>query len=214
MRWFASFVFAGTLVSGGGVYAQSLAEHAAAAAGATVGTAAGKPISNALTSIFGQVDQTTATAAAGKGKPKTTATIHAEEKTSAPTASAPVSSGGGGGGGLNLPSGAPAQPRARAARSASNRQAPALPVAVQTYVPVVVEPPRREPTAEELASIKIGTTERELVAALGTPESHVIVPDDDGHLRESCQYWAQGRHLGTVRLDNGQVVKIELRAQN
>jgi hypothetical protein len=33
-------------------------------------------------------------------------------------------------------------------------------------------------------------------------------------MRESCQYWAQGRPLGTVRLDNGQVVKIDLRREN
>jgi hypothetical protein len=52
------------------------------------------------------------------------------------------------------------------------------------------------------------------VALLGAPASHVIVPDDDGHLRESCQFWANGRQLGTVRLDNGQVVKVELLAAN
>jgi hypothetical protein len=29
-----------------------------------------------------------------------------------------------------------------------------------------------------------------------------------------CQYWSQGKQLGTVRLDNGQVVSVESRNQN
>jgi hypothetical protein len=37
----------------------------------------------------------------------------------------------------------------------------------------------------------------------------VVVPDDDGHLREALQYWVKGNPMGTVRLDNGQVVEIE-----
>jgi hypothetical protein len=59
--------------------------------------------------------------------------------------------------------------------------------------------------------LHVGATEKEMLAALGVPESRVSIPDDDGHLRESCQYWAQGRPLGTVRLDNGQVVQVDLR---
>jgi len=64
---------------------------------------------------------------------------------------------------------------------------------------------------EQLSSIKLGASAHEVVALLGEPSSHVSIPDDDGHLRESFQYWAQGRPLGTVRLDNGQVVKVEVR---
>ena len=36
------------------VEARSLAEHAAAASGAAIGTSAGKPLSNAITKIFGR----------------------------------------------------------------------------------------------------------------------------------------------------------------
>src|SRR5712691_3316486 len=56
MRLFATIALFGTFVSIANLQAQSLAEHGAAAAGATIGTAAGKPISNAVTKIFGQVD--------------------------------------------------------------------------------------------------------------------------------------------------------------
>ena len=28
--------------------------------------------------------------------------------------------------------------------------------------------------------------------------SQVIVPGDGGHTRESCQYWAKGKQLGTL----------------
>src|ERR1700730_1361018 len=56
MRLFAATALFATFVSIANLQAQSLAEHGAAAAGATIGTAAGKPISNAVTKIFGQVD--------------------------------------------------------------------------------------------------------------------------------------------------------------
>ncbi len=57
----------------------------------------------------------------------------------------------------------------------------------------------------------VGATESELVTTLGQPESKVTIPDD-GHLVEICQYWSKGKQLGTVRLDNGQVVNVESRA--
>ena len=60
------------LLLAAGTKAQSLSEHAAAAAGATIGTAAGKPLSNAITKIFGTVDDDTKKAAATKANaPKT-----------------------------------------------------------------------------------------------------------------------------------------------
>ena len=75
--------------------------------------------------------------------------------------------------------------------------------------PAAVQPPsRREPTAEELASVKVGATESDVLATLGQPESRVTIPDD-GHMLQICQYWANGQPLGTIRLDNGQVVSVE-----
>jgi hypothetical protein len=75
------------------------------------------------------------------------------------------------------------------------------------------EPVRKEPTAEDLAIIQVGASEEWVVAVLGQPESKVTIPDD-GHLLQICQYWSKGKQLGTVRLDNGQVVNVESRTQN
>jgi hypothetical protein len=68
-----------------GLDAQSLTEHAAAAAGATIGTAAGKPLSNALGSIFGKLDKDTSQAT---GKP-----VKKVEKPAAPAPVKPAASG-------------------------------------------------------------------------------------------------------------------------
>ena len=69
----------------------------------------------------------------------------------------------------------------------------------------------KEPTAEDLRGIKIGASEKDVLTALGMPSSRVAVPDDDGHLRKTYQYWSKGSPIGTVRLDNGYVVKVEVR---
>jgi hypothetical protein len=70
-------------------------------------------------------------------------------------------------------------------------------------------PPQKNLTGEEFGLIRVGSTEKEILAVLGPPSSRVVVPDDDGHLRESFQYWVKGNPMGTVRLDNGRVVQIE-----
>jgi hypothetical protein len=87
--------------------------------------------------------------------------------------------------------------------------APAL-VTVQAVPP---GPPQKNLTGEEFAFIRVGSTAKELLEVLGPPSSRVIVPDDDGHLRESLQYWVKGSPMGTVRLDNGRVVQIETKGK-
>jgi hypothetical protein len=67
----------------------------------------------------------------------------------------------------------------------------------------------KEPTVEQVASIKVGATASELRSTLGAPESRVSIPGEDGHLLEICQYWAKGEPLGTIRLDNGRVVSVQ-----
>jgi hypothetical protein len=87
---------------------------------------------------------------------------------------------------------------------------PATPApAVPTVQAVPPGPPQKNLTGEEFALIRVGSTEKEVLAILGPPSSQVIVPDDDGHLRESLQYWVKASPMGTVRLDNGRVVQIE-----
>ncbi len=215
MRSFA-FLLSTSLIVAAGVQAQSLTEHAAAAAGATIGTAAGKGLSNSITKIFGDTDQQTAKAAKPDAKkqskpvtaPAATSDASASTNRAAASSSAPSPLEPG-------PSPATSRSRARARRPAESsieNATAALNPIVST--PVIAEPVVKVPTPEEVASIKVGTTEADLLAALGQPASRVIIPDDDGHLREICQYWANGRAIGTVRLDNGQVVTVDARREN
>jgi hypothetical protein len=213
MRSFALTVLLGSLVASSGVVAQSLTEHAAAAAGATIGTAAGKPLGTALGKVFGDVDKSASTAATPKtAKPivvkPTETTAHAPV---APTAFAGGGDGAAGsvgssGGGVS--SHRAVRRRERVVDAEVLPPAPATPVMVPVAAQVVV----REPTTEEMASIKVGTTSSELRDMLGMPESRVSIPGDDGHLLEICQYWAKGEPVGTVRLDNGRVISV--RTQN
>jgi hypothetical protein len=85
--------------------------------------------------------------------------------------------------------------------------APALPT-VQAVPP---GPPQKNLTGAEFGLVRVGATQKEVLAVLGPPSSRVVVPDDDGHLRETLQYWVKGSPMGTVRLDNGRVVQIETR---
>jgi hypothetical protein len=82
-------------------------------------------------------------------------------------------------------------------------------VAAAPITPIIAVPVVKEPSPQEVASIKVGATDSELRKALGAPESMVSIPGDDGHLLEICQYWAKGEQIGTIRLDNGRVVSVQ-----
>jgi len=86
---------------------------------------------------------------------------------------------------------------------------PGPPPPLVTVQAVPPGPPQKNLTGDEFAFIRVGSTAKEVLEVLGPPSSRVIVPDDDGHLRESLQYWVKGSPMGTVRLDNGRVVQIE-----
>jgi hypothetical protein len=228
MRSLALIVF-GSMLCPIGASAQILTEHAAAAAGATIGVVAGKPLSNGITKIFGQTDKDTKKAA-GVATPKTpknestaasdkaaadkaaadkaAADKAAAEKAAAEKPAKPAAHGAGPGGGESGGSGGGGS---RGAAQEASRQEPE---AAPTAAPAIVEPVVRQPSAEQVANIQVGSTDEELQAALGVPASRVVIPDDDGHLRESWQYWANGRQIGTVRLDNGRVVTVQSRARN
>jgi hypothetical protein len=209
MRSRANTVLLGSFIASTCVFGQSLTEHAAAAAGATIGTAAGKPLGTALGKIFGDMDKSTSTAATPKPKPaaaKPTAaappetTEHAAIPLVAPVGGGDAAIGGGGGGSSHRTA------RRRELFVESGPVAAAAPV-----VPVVVPPVVKEPSVEDVANIKVGATASELRATLGAPESRVSIPGDDGHLLEICQYWAKGEPVGTVRLDNGRVISVQSR---
>jgi hypothetical protein len=203
MRAFAVTALVGSFLFATGARAQSLAEHAAAASGATIGTAAGKPLSNAITKVFGQTDATTKKAASASSGTKTPA--------KPPVESAPVVPVAPQSGGTETPSvgggATPARHGGYSHRPAPEQYLSVRPIANPAAISDVEEPARKEPTAEELAGVQVGASEKELVAALGEPASKVTIPDE-GHLVEICQYWAKGRQIGSVRLDNGQVVNV------
>jgi len=207
----------GSLLFTAGSSAQSLGEHAAAAAGATIGTAAGKPLSNAITKIFGNADSATSKAAKqGEPAKKEPVKDPAKEPATADkpqvlgTPSAPAASGGSGGSGGGSSyarrSGSYASQGPSSGHSAGVSAEPAVFAA-----PAIPEPVVKVPTPEEFASVKAGSSDKDMIALLGPPASRLTIPDDDGHLRETCQYWANGKPLGTIRLDNGQVVTVEVR---
>lgn len=216
MRSLAIVLPAGLLFAAG-LHAQALTEHAAAAAGATIGTAAGKGLSNSMTKIFGDTDKQ-ADKAANSRKPSKPVT---DPETSAHKSPAQPAAGDAGRVPIEpTPFPAASQPHRRAPRPAA--PPPEKAVAVSTVpnpTPLpqatpIPEPVVKAPTLEQLTSIKVGATESDVLAALGQPSSRLTIPDDDGHLRETCQYWANGRMLGTIRLDNGQVVSVEVQPQN
>ena len=205
MRSLAPIAIIGSLIVGSGIQAQSLSEHAAAAAGATIGTAAGKPLSNAITKIFNKVDDSAQKAAKNPRKPLTKPESETKSvklpATGVVANAEPPASGGGSGS---------SQPTTRSRRRAPREDSAAnAPVPAPTFAIVPVEAPLvKQATAEELALIKVGTTEQELVAALGRPSSRITIPDE-GHMLETLQYRANGKPLATIRLDNGQVITIE-----
>ncbi len=222
MRSLALTALLGSFVASTCVVGQSLTEHAAAAAGATIGTAAGKPLGSALGKIFGDVDTTASKAAAPKtAKPLGTDSAPAKPAPIAPPqladhASTPVVASGGGGGDTVVGGGGGGGDGGTSHRSTRRREHPVdleaavpAPVIPEPTVPVVAPPVVKEPTVEDVASIKVGATASELHAVLGPPESKVSIPGDDGHLLEICQYWAKGEPLGTIRLDNGRVVSVQ-----
>jgi hypothetical protein len=210
----ASLIFVVTLQG------QALTEHAAAAAGATIGTGAGKGLSNSMTKIFGETDKVTAKAAKPDAK-KESKPVSSPALDPQAAKSKPVMTAGGDAAPAPLPSASRASTlsRSRVARKpvlqgeTAVTLKPAMSVTPITAAPIS-QPIIRVPTVEDLASIKVGTTESDLVTVLGQPASRVTIPDDDGHLREICQYWVNGRPLGTIRLDNGQVVTVEPQPEN
>jgi hypothetical protein len=221
MRSLALTALLGSFVATTSLPGQSLTEHAAAAAGATIGTAAGKPLGTSLGRIFNEADKTAATAASPKTtKPAPTRTTPAAPDPEHPATVVITATGpgvpAGGGGGEAAAGGGSGHSTLLARHTSRRKEAPieAAPVAAAPITsilePVNALPVVKEPSAQDLAGIHVGFTANELHAALGTPESKVTIPDDDGHLLEICQYWAKGEPLGTVRLDNGRVVSIQM----
>lgn len=177
-----------------GAYGQAVMEHAAAAAGASVGTGGGKVLSNMLDKALSKAaDAGTKAATAPQPEDKTASNPAIASSPAPNSASNP------------MPSSKGAIKRSRASRSAAAMPyKPAFAAPGESMAAAMAPPP---PSAEDFAKVKEGGARQEVFAALGTPSSHITIPDE-GHLIEIMTYSDGGRRLGSVRLDNGQVVSV------
>lgn len=219
MRSLVLISLLGSFIASTNLVGQSLTEHAAAAAGATIGTAAGKPLGGALGKVFGEVDKSPSNVAPKNTKPmaaKPAPAVPAQSAEHPAAAGAPgggggnVAAGGGGGGEAAAGGGGDSAKTARSRHASRRAQLPVAPPAAPSapITPEPVAPQIKEPSAQDVAGIRLGTTSSELRQALGTAESTVSIPGEDGHLLEIREYWANGEPVGTVRMDNGHVVSV------
>ena len=187
---------AGLLVCFAGLaFPQTMIEHAVTAAGGSAAGAAGKGVSEGVEKIFRKIDEQArkATKSAGVEKPKTEL-IPAIDSGVPPleVETAP----------------APARKTAVADTAPRTEPAPRRQVARQWTRPAP-QSLGPEPTLEELTAVETGTTRKALVARLGIPSARVIIPEE-GQLREVYHFSTRGVHLGTVRLTNGEVNRVDI----
>ncbi len=191
MRLTFVIAFLGVLASG-----QSLVEHAAAAAGGSVGGVAGKKVSDGLTSIFQKVDKQTQKAAKGA----------AASREAAPAE--PL---------LEVGPGVPKQkasvpPPPPPLKHASAPKPAPVPVAHVVAPPPPaphVEPEPPPVTANELRTVTAGMARAD-VLKLGQPAARITM-FDDGHLIEIYRYQNHDDSLGVVRLTDGSVSTVQIR---
>lgn len=181
-------------------FPQALVEHSAAAAGATIGTTAGKSLSNSMDRIFGNMEENTVHAAGVTKKVEK----KKEQVLSAETGSAQTDADG------------PASPngKTKSARSRRGKAGARTETAATAPLIAIPAPPPlpKEPALEDLLNVQTGTREEALTASLGRPSSRISIPDD-GHLLEILRYTAGGQLLGVVRVDNGAVVSVQPASQ-
>ena len=182
-------------------FPQALTEHAAAAAGATIGTTAGKSLSTSMDKIFGNLEENTVHAAGITKEEKKRREQALEPETGTVQTAAPGDSTN------SDTDGKPASRKRHAKMAARTQPVAAPPIAIPAP-----EPPAKEPALEDFLSVKTGTKEEALTAALGAPASRITIPDD-GHMIELLRYTAGGELLGVIRVDNGEVVSIQPASQ-
>lgn len=191
------------LAVGVSLHGQAMTDAAAAAAGGIVGGAAGKKVSDGLTSVLGNVAKQTQQAAAS-AKPKAVVAAPAPVPGPAATPLIEVSPGVPTSGGVPLPPPAPHK---------GSYVPPPPPPPVVAPEPPPPPPPAPEATAADLKNIVAGT-HRDDVLKLGDPGSRLMM-FDDGHLQEIYRYYSRGPNgftpIGVVRLVDGAVSAVEVR---
>ena len=197
---------------------QNLTEFAAGAATGSTGGAAGKKVSDGISSIFGKVNQQTQTAAtqgSSNSTPQQAKPEPAAEASAAPASSAPKQaarrasakpSGSEPAAEPNSVPDPPPSPGEHVAGKPSRPLPPPQPVAV---LAPPAPPPPPAVTREDLQNLATGA-KRDDVLKLGAPASRLSM-FDDGHLVEVYTYTAGDSAFGVVRLTDGAVSRVDLR---
>ncbi|MBI3684768.1 MAG: hypothetical protein HY235_30735 [Acidobacteria bacterium] len=184
--------------------AQSMLEHATAAAGGSAAGVAGKKVSDSLDSVMTKVSELGKKSASddkqAKGR-RLPPPIPPEPKVRLASRPAPP---------------APPAPRTvagppQATLRLNNRivsvPLEAVPTPVPEPAPAVSEPPRPLPTAADLQSLSPGSSREEVADKLGKPAGRITLYDERG-LVEVYSFRSQGTSLGSVHMVNGKVTQV------
>lgn len=170
---------------------QSMLESGAAIAGTTIGSAAGKKVSDGINASLRKTGKVLDTAA------------KSEPKQSRPAPATPLLQVGAGVPKAEL-NNVPPPPPKRVAAKPSKPRTMSVPPVMSSVIPA--DPPPI-PSSVDLAEIHNGM-ERDSVLALGNPSARITMYED-GHIVEIYQY--RGQASGTVRLRDGAVWAVEAR---
>jgi len=179
-----------TLAIGSMCWSQSMLEHAGIAAGSTVGSVAGKQVSNGITSIMNKAAGTSE--AAGKTEATATPLIQVGPAVQ-----------------KQVPYNVPPPPPLPGQRQQAVQPRPEP---VVEPIPVAPPPPPRPApptmTAASFATISQGMRRSEL---LNMGHNAVrIVTTQNGHVEESFHYRNGDNALGVVRLIDGKVARVDV----
>ena len=192
--------FSMLLVVAGLAWSQALTDAAGIVAGGSIGGAAGKKVSEGLTSVFQKVDATTAKAAkTGKADEKPA------EKAEKTKDGKPFLQVGPGGVVKDHSLVPPPPPRRVAVVPPPPPQIAPLATIRQTLAPL---PPPPVATSDDLRTLAGGTARAD-VLKLGAPASRITM-FDDGHLVEIYKYQTHDTSIGEVRLSDGSVSSVQV----
>jgi hypothetical protein len=182
------------LIICGAASGQSMRESGAVIAGTTIGSAAGKKVSDGINSRLKKTGKILDTAA--KAEPKQTK--------SAPAA--PLLQVGAGVPKAEVNNVPPPPPRRAAVAKTPKIRTVDVPMVMSSVLPAAPPPP---PANVDLAEIHNGMV-RDSVLALGIPSARITMYEDQ-HLIEIYQYRNATTASGTVRLRDGAVWAVEAR---
>ncbi len=182
------------LLLGVAASAQSLVEHAAAAAGGSIGGVAGKKVGEGLAGIFNKVD-VSAAKAAKSGASKTPLGEAADEFMEV---------------GPGVPRSAPSVPPPPPLHRAAVRKVARTPAPVPAApaAPAAPPPPAPQPTRDDLRKAETGMS-RDALLQMGPPAVRITM-FEDGHLLEIYRYMAEDTIVGVVRLIDGTVAAVQM----